>query len=93
MLVSIVLFAAFGLATFLLSRKPIIAALAACAGFLLPTPYMLYVIPRRACSAIVGRLMKIRLGCLATPVLKLYIRLTGVDMKTVQRPLSSFKSV
>lgn len=93
MLASIILFAVCGLATFLLSRSPIVAAVAACAGFLLPTPYMLYIIPRRLCSALVGKLMKVRLGCLATPVLKLYIRLTGVDMATVQKPLSSFRSV
>ena len=93
MLASIILFAVFGLGAFQLSRSPVFAAVAACAGFLLPTPYMLYIIPRRFCSALVGRLMKVRLGCLATPVLKLYIRLTGVDMATVQRPLSSFRSV
>ena len=93
MIASILLFAVFGLATFVLSRRPVCAALAAVVGFLLPTPYMLYVIPRRLCSALVGKLMKVRLGFLTTPVLKLYIRLTGVDMETVQRPLSSFKSV
>ncbi|CAL6091117.1 Phosphatidylserine_decarboxylase proenzyme [Hexamita inflata] len=57
------------------------------------SPLIIHLIPRKACSKLMGRIMKIKLGPLTPSAIRLYMKATKVNPETVSAPITNYKSI